>query len=65
MSVPADVLGGIEWRGSLPAPELAGNGGSGESRLELSASGQGHSSEQGDWSQTWQFKLSIPVALAQ
>lgn len=57
----ADVLGGIEWTGSLPSPQAEGT--SPTTLLELSAAGAGQSMDRESWRQSWQFKVSVPVTL--
>jgi len=56
----ADVLGGLEWHGSLPAPV---DGAPTVSQIQLGASGTGVSVDNDAWKQEWNFHLMAPIAL--
>jgi len=57
----ADVLGGLEWHGSLPAPSA--DGAPTVSQIQLGASGSGVSLDSDAWKQQWDFHVMVPVAL--
>jgi hypothetical protein len=59
----ADVLGGLEWHGSLPA--LGADGAPKVSNVQLGASGGGLSPDRDAWKQEWNFHVLVPVALTQ
>ena len=58
-----DVLGSLQWTGSLPSPQAEGT--PAVTQLELSAAGDGQALDHGTWQQSWHFSVSVPVALAQ
>jgi hypothetical protein len=58
VAATADILGSIDWRGTLPAPGTSTS----TATLVLSASVAKHAF--GDWQQSWSFDVAIPVALA-
>jgi hypothetical protein len=57
----ADVLGGLEWHGSLPAP--GADGAPTISQIQLGAAGNGLSADSNGWKQEWDFHVMVPVAL--
>jgi hypothetical protein len=52
-SSSADILGSLEWHGSLPSPQL--DGAPTVSRLQMSAIGTGVSPDRAAWKQEWRF----------
>jgi hypothetical protein len=59
----ADVLGGLEWHGSMPSPQA--DGAPTVSQVRLGASGTGISADADAWKQEWNFHVTVPVALIQ
>jgi hypothetical protein len=59
----ADVLGSLEWHGSLPSPEIEEP--PPVSRLQMSAFGSGESQDGEAWKQEWRFNVTVPVVLLQ
>jgi hypothetical protein len=57
----ADVLGGLDWHGSLPSP--AADGAPTVSQIQLGASGNSVSMDSDAWKQDWNFHVLVPVAL--
>jgi len=57
----ADVLGGLEWHGSLPAPHT--QGAPSLIRLQLGAIGSSTSADKNTWKQEWNFHVVVPVVV--
>jgi hypothetical protein len=56
----ADVLGSLQWTGSVPSPQM---GSGARSRIELTASGDAVSTAQETWTQSWRLQVSVLVAM--
>ncbi len=56
----ADLLGSLDWNGSLPSPRA--DGVPSTSQLQLSAAGSGQSMDRESWQQSWQFTVAVPVS---
>lgn len=59
-SAAADVLGSIDWRGSLPSPQTSGA--ASQSSLVLTAAGRGQART--DSQESWRFTIAAPVMLS-
>jgi hypothetical protein len=57
----ADVLGSLEWHGSLPAPRT--EGAPPMIRLQMGAIGSSTSADREAWKQEWNFHLMVPIAV--
>lgn len=62
-SSAADVLGGLDWHGSVPSPQV--DGAPAMSQIQLGSSGSSVSADTDAWKQEWNFHVLVPVALIQ